>query len=128
MPGDVIIKPYAILTTLDGEEILAQCYANNRLFVGEDGRGSHARIYIEDEELRKEVGFDTDGNPQHILKEEDILQMFSLKTFKAFEKNVTQKVVTLSEKHFLMEIVKKHKFNDHDKVVFASEYCRIPLK
>jgi hypothetical protein len=125
--GDIEIPAYSINSLLDGEELLAQCYSNNILFVGEKGDGAHARIYIESDEIRKEVGFESEGNPQKILTEAEILKMFDLKRIGDIQKRIREKVVTLAEKHFLIETAKKNKINDYEKLTFISQYCEIPL-
>jgi hypothetical protein len=125
--GDIEIPAYSINSVLDGEEILAQCYSKNVLFTGEKGDGSHAKIYIESDEIRQEAGFESEGSPQKILTEPEILKMFDLKRIGDFQKRIKEKVVTLAEKHFLIEIAKKNKINDYEKLTYISQYCEIPL-
>lgn len=59
--GDVIIPANGKIT-MPAEEVMSQIYNNNRLFVGEDGKGSHARIFIDDEEIRCEAEFESKEN------------------------------------------------------------------
>ena len=69
--GDVVMPPNA-KAFFDKEEIVSQVYGSNRLFVGTDGTGSHAQIYIENDDLRKELNFDTEEKKQAVLDEEKL--------------------------------------------------------
>lgn len=109
---------------LSRSEIQAQVFDNNVMFVGLDGEGSHARIYIEDKDTRVLVGFDN----EEIKKEQDVLdkktveKLLSYKTQKAFEENVEKKVKTKAEKNFLAEEAKRQKLNDYEKISFIEDY------
>ena len=65
----------------------------NVMFVG-TGNGNHARIYIENPELRKYVGFDSeDGKQQQfILTEEECQKIFDYKTLPTFQ-NIWKKML-----------------------------------
>ena len=78
--GDVII-PQKGKINMPYEEVMAQIYNNNRLFTGDDGKGSHARIFIEDEKIRLEAEFENkeDNKSQEILTDEKLKGIFSLK-------------------------------------------------
>lgn len=119
--GDVVIPPNAKVF-LEREEVMAQAYTNNRLFVGTDGAGEHAQIYIEDEELRKELGFDTEGKKQALLDDEKLKKIFDYKTQNAFERAIHENVVVHYEKFRLIEYIKKMKVNDYQKIRFCEDY------
>lgn len=127
--GDVIIPPNGKITML-AEEITAQIYNNNRLFVGDDGKGSHARIFIEDEEIRLEAEFENKENKrsQEILTDEKLKGIFSLKTLTSFKKNIEEKVKSQAEKAKIIEYAKTNKINDHDKIEFIEEYTGFKLE
>ena len=57
--GEVNIPPNTSIS-VDRGEVISQVQTGSILFCGEKGNNSHAWIFIEDEETRKYVGFDTD--------------------------------------------------------------------
>lgn len=124
--GDTTIAPHG-KTRMRREEIDAQVSNSNRLFTGIDGNGSHATIIIEDEPMRMYLEFDTDENKQTVLTDEKIKAWFELKTLKAFEKNVRENVVTMAEKSYLLDAIKKMKFDSYEKISFCQEYCKFKL-
>ena len=121
--GDVII-PARVTVRLPRGEVISQCQSDNRLFVGTDTMGSHARVFIDDLDTRIEVGFENpeDKKSQNVLTEEKIRSMYELKTLSAFKKNVQENVKTQAEKNLLVEYAKKAKINDYDKIKFTEEY------
>ncbi len=127
--GDVIIPPNGKITML-AEEISAQIYNNNRLFTGDDGKGSHARIFIEDEEIRLEAEFENkeDKKSQEILTDEKLKGIFSLKTLVSFKKNIEEKIKSQAEKAKVIEYAKTNKINDHDKIEFLEKYTGFKLE
>lgn len=127
--GDVII-PQKGKINMPYEEVMAQIYNNNRLFTGDDGKGSHARIFIEDEKIRLEAEFENkeDNKSQEILTDEKLKGIFSLKTLVSFKKNVQEKVKSQAEKAKVIEYAKAHKINDHDKIEFLEKYTGFKLE
>lgn len=127
--GDVIIPPNGKVT-MPCEEVMSQIYNNNRLFVGEDGKGSHARIFIEDEEIRLEAEFESKENKksQEILTDEKLKEIFALKTLVSFKKNIQEKVKSQAEKSKVIEYAKTIKLNDHDKIEFLEKYTGYKLE
>ena len=119
--GDVVMPANAKIY-LEREEVMAQAYTNNRLIVGTDGVGSHAQIYIENEDVRKELGFDTEDKKQALLDDEKLRKIFEYKTQSAFEKAVHENVVVHYEKFRLIEYIKKAKVNDYQKIRFCEDY------
>lgn len=107
------------------EEIVQQVQNGNRLYVGTDGRGSHATLVIEDKATRELLGFEGDDiKEQNVLTEEKVKKIFALKTFTAFEKNIVDAVVTRNEKLYLKQLIKKLKFNEYDKIIFCEKHCK----
>lgn len=127
--GDVIIPPNGKVT-MPCEEVMSQIYNNNRLFVGENGKGSHARIFIEDEEIRLEAEFESKDNKksQEILTDEKLKEIFALKTLVSFKKNIQEKVKSQAEKSKVIEYAKTVKLNDHDKIEFLEKYTGYKLE
>jgi len=127
--GDVMIKANATRELLNGE-IVSQVNNNNVFFVGTDGLGSHARIYIENPELRQYIGFESnDGKKkQDIITDDKCEYIFNLKTQKAFEDNVNKSIVTEHEKDKIMEYARKNKINDFEKIYFLENYTNRKFK
>lgn len=121
--GDVSIAPKSKYP-LPAGEIVSQCYANNKLFMGDDGRGSHARILIHDKDVRVEVGLDSDDgkSTQFVVTDEILKELFELKTIASFKKNIQEKIITHAEKNALIEYVKRFAVNDYSKIKFVEEY------
>lgn len=122
-PGDFVIKANATLSMLNSE-IVSQCSNNNIFFVGTDNQGSHARVYIENPDLRIYVGFESeDGKTkQNILNDEKCAEILEIKTQKSFEKKVKEEIITEHEKEKILAYARKIKFNDFDKISFLEEH------
>lgn len=108
-------------------EIISQVNENNRIFVGDDEKGTNARVYIEDDELRKHLGFDSDDSKekQIILTEDEINKILGLKTFSSFKENIEAKVLYPFQKALLMEVAVKSKLNDLSRVDFIEKYTEL---
>jgi hypothetical protein len=121
--GDVKLVAKGV-NRLEIGEIQAQVFANNTMFTGLDGKGSHAKIFIEDKETRVFLGFeDEEGKePQNVLTSEKIKKLFEYKSQSTFEKHVKENVILESEKLILVEEAKKLKVNDYEKIKFIEEY------
>ena len=126
--GDVVMPPNSIIT-LDEDEVMAQIYNGNKLFVGDDGKGSHARIYIDSEDLRVNAEFESKstGKTQEILTDKVLKEIFSEKTLTKFKEAVKSKIKSQAEKMSAIEFVKKSKLNDHDKIEFLEKYTGFKL-
>jgi hypothetical protein len=126
--GSTTIPPSGTIR-IKREEIIAQIQRGNKLF-GIDEYGSHATLYIDDAETRKYLEFDSvDGKrTQSVLTPDKVKGWFELKTFKSFEKNIKDNVVTRAEKQYLLKIIKDLKLNEYDKIQFCQEYCKFRLR
>lgn len=147
--GDVSI-PANTSIRLTRAEVMAQAESGNSLFVGTDGNGSHASIYITDEPTRIELGFEeaekvteevtdeTTGkskkktvtkvvNKQKVLDDNKIKELFAIKSMNEFKTQIESYVQTFGEKQLIAEAVKKFKLNDYEKVQFIKSYtgCKI---
>ena len=105
-------------------EIIAQTQSGNRLFNGTDDRGSHATLYIDDEPTRLEVEFDSieEKRTQSVLTPELVKKLFDYKTVKSFEDKLKAYVVTRAEKYAIIQIIKKLKLNDFEKIRIVENY------
>lgn len=128
-PGDFVIKANGTLSMLNSE-IASQCSNSNIFFVGTDSQGSHARVYIENPELRIYVGFDSEDGKikQNILTDEKCQDLLEIKTQKSFEKKIQEEIVTEHEKDRILAYARKIKFNDFDKISFLEEYTNKKFK
>ena len=124
--GDTLFAPLG-KTRMRREEIDAQVSAGNKLFIGIDKAGSHATLFIDDEPTRKYLEFDTPDGKQVVITDEKIKGWFDLKTQKAFEKNIKENVITMAEKTYLLEAIKRLKFDSYEKISFCQEYCKFRL-
>ena len=111
------------------EEIVDQVSAGNRLF-GFDSYGSHATLYIEDEDTRKYLEFDSEDGKrtQNVISKDKVAKWFELKTQSAFEKNIRENVKTRAEKSFLLKAIKDLKLDSYEKIEFCKEYCKFSLR
>lgn len=107
-------------------EILAQVNNDNKLFTGTDGNGSHATLFIDDDETREYIGYDKEGNKQLVFTDEIVRKLFSMPPGE-FENQIRYYIVTRAEKYSFMEAVKRLGLNDYSKIMFAEEYTGFKL-
>jgi hypothetical protein len=121
--GDKLIKANGSLD-MSNRDIVSLCNNNNIFFVGDDGQGSHARVYIENPMLRIHEGFESEDGTrkQKILNTETLQSIFNQKTQKQFELAVHENVIAFHEKDIIMEFARKIKLNDYDKISFLEAY------
>ena len=125
--GEVQIQPKGRVGNLTREEVIAQAQNGNKLFTGVDGNGSHATLYIEDEWTRKEIGFDTESSEQLIINKQTVSDLFSIKSFPAFQKAVEAQIVTRAEKFYLIDMIKTLKINQYDRISFCEKHCGVKI-
>lgn len=118
--GDIIIVADG-KQRLSRNEVQAQINSGNKLFIGTDGRGSHATLYIDDEATRRLVGFEDDHEKQCVFTEDTVKELFSM-NYQEFERKLPEIIRTRAEKYALIQVIKKLGFNDYRKIVFASNY------
>ena len=126
--GDTVFSPSGS-TRMRREEIVAQAESGNKLFNGINEIGSHATLFIDDAETREYLGYDSkeEGREQEIINDDKITSWFNLKTQRIFEKKIEENVVTMAEKSFLLEAIKRLKFDSFEKISFCQEYCKFRL-
>ena len=121
--GDVTLPPEGTVR-LNRSEVIAQVQNGNRLLTGIDDRGSHATVYIDDKPTRIEVDFESpdDKVTQQILTIESVRKLFEYKTIKTFEEKLKELVITRAEKYAIVQIIKKEKINDYEKVRIVEKH------
>lgn len=119
--GDVKI-PKSGFITLTVEEIQAQVHNGNRQFAGIDGKGTNARLFIQDADVRQFLEFETSDTPQVVMTEKEIKTILALKTQAKFEEKIKESIKTEAEKVRLLEVAQKSKLNDYDKIQFIEEF------
>lgn len=107
---------------LSRAEIIGQVQTANPLFVGIDGKGGHATLYIDDKATRLEVGFDTNDTEQNMFTDSKLKKLFDIKSLETFKKCFTDEIRTRAEKFAVIEAIKKLRLNDYAKIRFAEEY------
>ena len=129
LDGDEFIKSNQV-AYIANSEIETQVQNGNTFISGTDGIGSHARVYIENPEMREYLGFDNkeEKRVQLILNDARCKEIFEYKTFGTFEKHVKTEVVTNQEKAMIINYAKKTKINDYDKIKFLESHCGIKFK
>ena len=129
MEGDEFIKANQTVY-IPNMEIETQNQNNNLFINGTDAIGSHARVYIENAEMREHLGFDNkeEKRVQLILNDEKCKEIFEYKTFNIFKKHVTENIITNQEKSKIVSYAKKMKINDYDKIQYLTEYTGLSFK
>ena len=101
-------------------EVLDQCHAGNRDFIGTDGRGAHATFVVMDAEVREEAGLGGGG----ALDEAAVVALFGIEGADAFLAALAERVVTLGEKQTLRDAIGAGAVNAHDKIEMAERFLR----
>jgi len=125
--GDIAMPPRTSMR-IDRGEVISQAQINNIMFVGEDGNGSHARIFIDDKDTRIELGFETEETPQVVISDDKVKSAFGAKTKTAFKKAIEELAHTYPEKVSLVKAVKKLGLNEYDKIKFIEEYTGLKVE
>ena len=127
--GEALIPPEGTLR-ISRNEVVAQVQSGRKLFTGIDNIGSHATFYVDDPDLRRYLGFDSeDGKRQQIvLDDKTIAKIFDIKSKSEFEKTFTEMVVTRAEKKAVIRAIKRLGINDYYKIRFAKNYTGITVE
>lgn len=128
LTGDELLKANGTFYILN-QEIESQVRNGNVYYNGTDGKGSHARVYIENPELREELEFDNkeEKRTQDILNDEKCEKLLSYKTLSAFEKNLVASVVCNHEMAKIMKYARSIKLNDYDKIKVLESHCNMTI-
>jgi hypothetical protein len=125
--GDISLPPKTTIK-IDRGEVISQVQTNNVFFVGSDGKGSHARIFIEDKPTRIECGFETEEKEQDVITESKVKEVFAAKNFNTFKKGIENIVKSHAEKVTLVNLVKKLNLNEYDKIKFIEAHTGMEIK
>jgi len=121
--GDLSIKANGYLDMLN-RDIVSLRNNSNVFFVGTDSKGSHARIYIQNPDLRIYVGFDSEDGKikQQVLTDEVCQKILDIKSQEQFEKEVQEKIVSYHEKVRIINYAKKVKLDSFEKITFIEAH------
>lgn len=121
--GDVKI-PSKGRIPIERSEIQSQVYNGNRFFVGTDGQGTKAKVYIDDKATRVLVGFEEEESTktQDVLDEKEMKRILDLKTDKSFKDNLEKHITLQNEKYAIIDYARKIKFKDYDKIKVLEEH------
>lgn len=109
-------------TLITRNEILNQIDLGNKLFVGTDGNGSHATLYIDDAATRRECNFESANSKQQVLTEQAIKDLFAIKSDKKFAEEIKNVIVTRAEKFAALDLLDKLQINDYRKIRIFEDY------
>lgn len=89
------------------DEVQAQIQWGNKMFTGTDGQGSHARIQIVNDDIRKQL-FQLDGvdevAPPVLLDGDTVKALLAIRGKAKFKERLAELVQTSAEKKMLVEI------------------------
>jgi hypothetical protein len=124
--GDEYIKGNASVYVLNSE-LETQKDSGNKFIVGSDGQGSHAEIYIDNAELREQFMFDdaTEKRTQFVVNDDKCKTILESKAISSFKKNLKENIVTNHEKMKIVDVARKIKLNDYEKIKALEDYCEI---
>ena len=108
--GDIFIQGNARnFPLLTEDEVTAQIQSGNVMFTGTDGMGSHARIQIVDDDLRKKLfNLETAEVPTPVvLDEKSVKELLAAKPKAEFNRRLAELVNTDAEKRMLVELAFK---------------------
>lgn len=124
--GDVLIPANTQMRILR-DEVISQVDSRNPLFMGNDGNGSHAKVYINDKSTREYVGFESEGKEQVIITDKKIKDVFAIKSKASFEKAIKELAQTGAEMEKLIEGVNKLGINEYDKIKIVEKYTNMKV-
>lgn len=108
--GDVTIPANAKnFMLLDFAEVQTQIQLGNPLFIGVAGnQGDHARLFIVDDDQRKELlGIEGDTAESLVLSVDAVRELLAVKRKDEFNKRLTAMVVTPAEKRMIAKLAKE---------------------
>lgn len=108
---------------LEDDSIIELCQAQYQPFVGL-GFGSHADLFIENEEIRNDMYFEDKevGKEQIVLTNENIEKIFSANNMDEFKELLKKYVVTRSEKQTIIKEASVRSINDYNKIRELESY------
>lgn len=121
--GDIGIAAGATIS-LERDEVEQQCYNKNEMFVGYDGHGAHARIIIQDKELRDQFQIPDD---QKVPTDAFLDKVFEYKTQTTFEKHIADFLRYPHEVHRILDYIKRKGVNDYAKIRYIENMASARL-
>jgi len=115
--GDVEIPKRGSIR-LSRNEIITQAHMGNRLISGNDSRGSHATLIIEDKATIRELGFENAVQ----FSDKRVKDLFDIQDQYEFEERLKEEIQTRAEKYALMVSIYKQGLNDFSKIRFCENY------
>lgn len=113
--GEINIAAGATVS-LDRDEVEQQCYNKNTMFVGDDGKGAHARIIIDDKALRDQF----DIPDAQLVPTDDFLdKVFEYKSQATFEKKISEFLKYSHEVYRILDYIKRKNVNDYAKIRYV---------
>lgn len=125
---DILIERHGTYA-LPRSEVIAQCNANNKLFLGTDNLGSHATLIIEDDPTRIELGFiSEDGSVEQLYYTDELLKkLFDIQNQEEFEREFKRCFVDRAEYFAVMDGIRRTGLNDYRKIRFIEKYTGLRL-
>lgn len=119
------------IVTVKVQDLIAVA-PNTKLFTGEDGSGTNAMLYIEDNDLRKYLGFDkfdAEGKlvKQSVLDEKTVLKIIKEKDEEIFKKSIVEIFNNIIKKRILEDVIKKTEFNDARKIKYIENALKLNI-
>lgn len=119
------------IVTIKVQDLIAIA-PNTKLFTGEDGKGTNAMLYIEDNDLRKYLGFDNydaEGKTikQSVLDEKTVLKIIKEKDEEIFKESIVNVFNNIIKKRILEDVIKNTAFNDAKKIKYIENTLRINI-
>ena len=68
---------------------------------------------------------ESEGIIQNVLTDESVKKLFAIKNKREFDDTLHSLVVTRAEKYTIIELIKKNKFNDFEKIRTVESYTGI---
>lgn len=117
---------------ISNEEIMIKIESQNPSFVGTDGFGSNASLFIENVDFRKFLGFETDEKKQIILTDSLLAEILKTDKLSDFKEIIEDNVITFAEKSKLSAYLRKEcqagRFDSASKIDFVERYTKMKIK
>lgn len=112
---------------LSADEITAHVESGDVLFCGTDSAGSHARLYIDNPDMRREFGFDTDERKQLVVTKEKLKEIFAVKSEAEFKRSLGEAIRLQFEIKQLQQFIANNGTNKFNYVKIAESMFHIAI-
>lgn len=128
--GEKLFQGYQERLISVGE--LIEIAPNTKLFTGEDGHGTNAALYIDDEEVREYLGFgsyDEDGNykDQIVMTTERIEEILNEKNKKKFEEEISSFKGDIVKTNLIRDMIKRTGYNNAQRIKYIEKVLDIEI-